>query len=271
MREVGLKIALKVAYDGTDYRGLARQPGQVTVQGQLEERLAHLLRQPIVTTAAGRTDAGVHAEAQVFSFDAPAGTEPGWLLDRLNAWNEAAIVVRDAAIVPDGFDARFSAIRRRYRYQLHRSATADPFLDRYSWWIRDDLKVTRMRAATKDLIGEHDFSSFCRKGQGPPSRRLRKVTLTTQTVPDGKRPGPDGKMLGPSGKRLEVRVEADSFCHQMVRSIVGWMVACGKGDRDPSEAARVLAARDRHAAAPIAPAHGLFLTEVVYPTDPFAR
>jgi tRNA pseudouridine38-40 synthase len=160
-----MKIALKVAYDGTDYRGLARQPGQTTVQGQLEERLAHLLRQPIVTTAAGRTDAGVHAEGQVFSLEAPDGTDPAWLLERLNAWNERAIVIRDSVEVPEDFDARFSAIRRRYRYQLHGSKTADPFLDRYSWWVRDDLKITRMRAATKDLIGEHDFSSFCRKGR----------------------------------------------------------------------------------------------------------
>lgn len=250
-----MKLALLVAYDGTDYRGLARQPGLTTVQGDLEERLARLLRVPTATTAAGRTDAGVHAEGQVFSFEVPEGTDPLWIRERLNAWSDASVVVRAASVVPDDFDARFSAIRRRYRYRLYTSPTADPFRDRFAWWVREPLKVTPMRASVRALIGEHDFGSFCRKGPGGLTRRLRKVTLSS--VRDGE------------AQHLEVRVEADSFCHQMVRALVGWMVACGRGDRDSSEAAAVLAARDRHAAAPIAPPRGLSLVEVVYPRNPF--
>lgn len=251
-----MNIALLVAYDGTDYHGSARQPEQATVQGLIDERLSKLLRAPIGTTAAGRTDAGVHAEGQVFNVRVPDGTSPDWLRDRLNAWSDTSIVVRAAAEVPDEFNARFSAIRRRYRYRIYTSATADPFQDRFAWWVRDRLALAPMRAATKPLIGTHDFTSFCRKSQGPPTRRLRKVTITSSS--------------DRAGQSLEVWVEADSFCQQMVRSIVGWMVACGKGDRDPSKTASVLAAKDRHAAAPIAPARGLSLMEVRYPQDPFA-
>lgn len=251
-----MNLALLVAYDGTDYRGLARQPGQPTVQGVLEERLARLLRAPTPTTAAGRTDAGVHAEGQVFSLVVPDGTDPMWVRDRLNAWGDASIVVRAAAEVPDAFSARFSAVRRRYRYRVYTGPVADPFEDRFAWWVRERLTLSAMRAAVKPLIGEHDFGSFCRKGQLPPTRRLRRITIESSSDRDR--------------QRLDIRVEADSFCHQMVRSLVGWMVACGRGERDPSEALTVLGARDRHAAAAIAPPQGLTLVEVVYRPDPFA-
>lgn len=257
-----MKLALLVAYDGTDFRGLARQPGLETVQGTIEDRLGRVLRAPgIETTAAGRTDAGVHAEGQVFSFTAPrADLDPTWLATRLNAFRDPRIVVRAAAVVADDFDARFSAVRRSYRYRLYVSEQPDPFRDRFAWQVRTPLALGPMRAAARALLGEHDFATFCRKGQGPLTRRIRSITVSASR--------PRARIAG-LGDELVIEPVADSFCHQQVRAITGWLVACGAGQRDPAETGAVLAARDRHAAAPIAPARGLTLVSVTYPHDPF--
>jgi tRNA pseudouridine38-40 synthase len=257
-----VKLALLVAYDGTDFRGLARQPGLDTVQGTIEERLARVLRAPDVTTvAAGRTDAGVHAEGQVLSFDAPRPIDPAWLVQRLNAFRDARVVVRGAALVADDFDARFSATRRAYRYRVYVSEHPDPFRDRFAWQVRSRLALAPMRAAAKHLVGEHDFSTFCRRGTGAMMRRIRRIDVTGSRA---------GARTATYGDEVTIEPVADSFCQQQVRAITGWLVACGSGDRDPADTSDVLAARDRHAAAPIAPARGLMLVSVTYPHDPFA-
>ena len=255
-----MNLALLVAYDGTDFRGLAKQPGLETVQGTVEDRLSRVLRaSDIETTAAGRTDAGVHAEGQVFSFRVERAVPTDWLVTRMNAFRDPRIVVRGAAVVPDDFDARFSAVRRSYRYRVYVSPTPDPFKDRFAWQVRAPLALAPMRAAAKALIGEHDFSTFCRKGQGPLTRRIRSITVT------GSRPGARSAI---DGDEITIEPVADSFCHQQVRALTGWLVACGSGARDPAETPAVLAARDRHAAAPIAPARGLTLISVAYPAPP---
>ena len=250
-----MKIALLVAYDGTDLRGFARQPAGRTVQGLLEEALSQLLRVEIKTTGAGRTDAGVHAAGQVVSFAAPDGTDPTWVASRLNRRLAPEISIRAAATVPDSFDARHSARRRVYGYHLYRSAARDPFLDRFALHVSGQLDVAAMRRAAKGLVGQHDFSSFCRRGETSLVRRVRSISISTPS----------------RGKKLVVRVAGDSFCHQMVRSIVGLLLEVGRGKRGADEVPNVLVARDRAAAGPVAPARGLTLTGVGYSKDPFPR
>lgn len=246
-----MKIALLVAYDGTDLRGFARQPEGRTVQGLLEEALSQLLRVDVRTVGAGRTDAGVHASGQVVSFDAPTATDPQWVAERLNRRLGPEISIRDAASVPDSFDARRSARRRVYEYRLYRSPSPDPFLDRFTLWTPGALNIAAMRRAARGFVGEHDFSSFCRRGEGSMVRRVRSITIR------------------PLGEQLIVRVVADSFCHQMVRSIVGLLIEVGRGNRAATDAAPALARRDRTAAGPVAPAKGLVLLEVGYQRSPF--
>lgn len=259
-----MKLALLVAYDGTDFRGLAKQPGLETVQGVLEERLSRFLRADIHTIAAGRTDAGVHAEGQVFSFDSETSVDPAWLATRLNGFRDIRMVVKGAAVVPDDFDARFSAYRRAYRYRLYLSMTQDPFRNRFSWHVRTDrLDVTAMRAAAKHLIGTHDFASFCRKSPRSSTRKISKIGISI--LRDGVRvPGRTAR----TGDEIVVEPVGRSFCHQQVRAITGWLVACGMGVRDAGETPAVLAAHDRHAGAPIAPARGLTLMSVSYRPEP---
>jgi tRNA pseudouridine38-40 synthase len=247
-----VNIALLVAYDGTDFRGFARQPNGRTVQGLLEQALSQLLRVPVKTVGAGRTDAGVHAAGQVVSFVAPPEVDPSWIADRLNRRLGPEIAIRAAARVSDSFSARHSARKRVYEYHLYLSSSRDPFLDRFAVWAPGPLDVGSMRRAAKALIGEHDFSSFCRRGEGSMVRRMRSITIRA-TEPE----------------RLVIRVVADSFCHQMVRSIVGLLLDIGRGKRSPQDGATALRARNRAAAGPVAPAKGLTLVEVNYRRTPF--
>jgi tRNA pseudouridine38-40 synthase len=249
-----MKIALQVAYDGVEFQGFARQREGRTVQGSLEEALSQLLRVvEIRATGAGRTDAGVHAAGQVVSFEAPVGIDPLWVAARLNKRLGPEISVRAATVVPDDFDARHSARRRVYEYRILRAATPDPFLDRFTLWVPEDLDLRAMRAAARGFVGEHDFSSFCRRGEGSMVRRLRSITLSYRD------------------ELLTVRVVGDSFCHQMVRSIVGFLLEVGRGKRSADEVPRVLARGDRAAAGPVAPAKGLTLVSVSYARSPFGR
>jgi tRNA pseudouridine38-40 synthase len=249
-----VKIALLVAYDGTGFNGFARQPRGRTVQGVLEESLSQLLRVAVRTTGAGRTDAGVHAAGQVVSFEAPAGTDPERVRFRLNRRLAPELAVRAARAVPDAFDARHSARRRVYDYHLYRYPAPDPFLDRFAVHVAERLNLAAMRRCARALVGEHDFSSFCRRGESSLVRRVRSITV---------RASPGGRVV--------VRVTADSFCHQMVRSIVGTLLEVGAGRRAPEAVGIALRARDRSAAGAVAPAKGLVLVSVTYPRSPFGR
>lgn len=248
-----MKVALLVAYDGAGFSGFARQPRARTVQGELEERLSLLLREPIQTVGAGRTDASVHAWGQVVSFAAPEGTRPDRVMQRLNRWLGPELAVRAAAEVPEGFDARFSARRREYEYRVYRGEHPDPFRDRFAVWVRGPLQVTRMRQGARALIGEHDFSAFCRRGPGSLVRHVRTIRIV------------------PAGEALTFKVSADSFCHQQVRSMVGLLLDVGAGKRGPEDVRAALASKDRARAGSVAPARGLHLMRVAYRPDPFAR
>lgn len=246
------RIALLIAYDGTDFHGFARQRDRRTVQGVLEERLSLLLRTDVRTTGAGRTDAGVHASGQVVSFAASASVEPDWVQTRLNRWLAPEVSVRGAAIVPADFDARFSATGREYEYRVYRGDSPDPFRDRFAVHVPGPVSVAAMRAAAKALIGEHDFSAFCKRSPGrSPVRRVRALRVVTGT------------------DALTFHVAADSFCHQMVRSIVGTLLEVGQGKRPGEDVEDALASRDRARAGAVAPARGLHLVRVRYARWPF--
>lgn len=250
-------IALTVAYRGAAFAGFARQPDRLTVQGSLEEALATVLRRSVETTCAGRTDAGVHAIGQVVSFDVSADEMEGRTDDRfmrsLNALTHDDIVVRSVAHKPPGFSARFDAKAREYRYYLAVGKTPPVLMRDVSWHVGDTLDVAAMDVASRCLIGEHDFKSFCMAVSAvgkPTCRNVHEISFAREEV--------FGEPF------VVVKVIGNAFLHSMVRTIVGTLVAVGKGRRDPSWVAEVLAARDRAAAGENAPAQGLVFWRVTY-------
>jgi tRNA pseudouridine38-40 synthase len=251
------RLRLVVAYDGAPFSGFARQRERRTVQGELEAALSRLAKRPVRTVGAGRTDAGVHARGQVVHADVPARLDPDRVRRALNGRLGPAIVVAEAAWAPPGFDARLSARRRTYVYRVDDSGTPDPLLRGFVLAWPRPLSVPRMREAAGPLVGEHDFAAFCRRrGGATTTRRLRSVTVRRVhgTLTPRGAPG-----------LVEVRLAADAFCWQMVRSIVGHLLQVGDGRRDPASTAKLLAGRDRLAVGTVAPAHGLVLEAVTYP------
>lgn len=269
-----MRFRLDLSYDGTDFHGWAVQPGLRTVQGELEAGLARILRGPVQVTVAGRTDTGVHARGQVVHLDLDDETVaalPGRsdrapadaLVTRLTGVLSTDVVVHRAAAVPEAFDARFSALWRRYRYRISDGpAVHDPLRRDVLRWRRP-LDVDAMARASRALLGEHDFLSYCRPREGASTvRTLRELAW--------ERPGSGRADVG----LIVATVEADAFCHHMVRSLVGAMLQVGEGKRPTDWPARVLAAETRDAApaggvgaAPMAPPTGLTLERVAYPPD----
>lgn len=250
-----VRVRATVAYQGAGFRGFAAQPAQRTVGGALAEALARVLRHPVAITCAGRTDAGVHAWGQVISFDAAAepGGQPLDLVAVQRAVNKqlkAEVVIRDIAVAAPDFDARRSATERRYRYTILNRAEPDPFLASTTWHVEAPLDLRVMQLACDPLIGEHDFSSFCRKPPDPDAVMVRRVRRA------------DWKRL--DGDLFRFDVDASAFCHQMVRSVVGTMVAMGTGRKKAGDMAWILRARDRALTSGPAPSHGLCLWEVRY-------
>jgi tRNA pseudouridine38-40 synthase len=247
------RLRIDLAYDGTPFAGWARQPGQRTVQGEVEDALMRVSRLPAVRlTVAGRTDAGVHAAGQVAHVDIPDDVPLGGLARRLNGVLDRAVRVTGLAPAPAGFDARFSALSRRYAYRISDAPYgADP-LRRHDTlaWPRP-LDPGPMRLAGLALLGEHDFAAFCRRREGA-------TTVRTLLRLDVQR-GPDGVLVAD--------VEADAFCHSMVRALVGALVGVGEGRHRPEWAAQVLARGARDPGVTVLPAHGLTLLEVRYPPN----
>jgi tRNA pseudouridine38-40 synthase len=255
------RVRIDLSYDGTEFSGWAAQPGRRTVEGVLSETLGHVLRLPeaVRLTVAGRTDSGVHARGQVAHADVPA---PAWaahsdaVLRRLGRALPPDIRVRSIDVAPDGFNARFSALWRRYAYRIcDDPARADPLRRRDTLWHPRALDLAAMNEAASLLLGEHDFAAFCRKREGATTvRALRRLAWERDA---------DGVAVG--------GVVADAFCHNMVRALVGALLPVGEGDRPVSWPAEVLAAAVRDPAVRVVPAHGLSLEEVRYPsTDQLA-
>lgn len=246
---------MTVAYDGTGFHGFAENRGVPTVGGELMSALSTVLRHPVLVKVAGRTDAGVHAWGQVISFDAGDDVDPASLQRHLNRMLGPAIVVREAAFAAPGFDARRSAAARRYRYTILNRAVADPFVARTTWHVPGPLDLGSLRLACDPLIGEHDFTSFCRIPRRIPDASLvRRVDYARWVVP--------------GGDLLRFEIGASSFCQQMVRALVATMVAMGSGRRRAGEMAAILRGRDRGLTDGVAPPRGLCLWEVAYPDVP---
>ncbi|MFH9659272.1 tRNA pseudouridine(38-40) synthase TruA [Streptomyces sp. NPDC017248] len=253
-----VRIRLDLSYDGTAFHGWAKQAGgKRTVQGEIEDALRTVTRstQTYELTVAGRTDAGVHARGQVAHVDLPAGL---WaehrekLLKRLAGRLPKDVRVWRLAEAPAGFNARFSAVWRRYAYRVtDHPGGVDPLLRGHVLWHDWPLDVDAMNEAARALLGEHDFAAYCKRRDGATTiRTLQELSL----VRDG-----DGV--------ITATVRADAFCHNMVRSLIGALLFVGDGHRGPEWPGKVLAAGVRDSAVHVVRPHGLTLEEVGYPAD----
>ena len=262
-----VRVRLDLSYEGTDFSGWAKQKGgRRTVQGELEDAVRVVLRQPEVfpLTVAGRTDAGVHARGQVAHLDLPAeiwAAEGDKLRRRLAGRLPGDVRVWRVAEAPAGFDARFSAIWRRYAYRVcDDPAGVDPL--RRGHVLRHDraLDVGLMNEAAELLVGEHDFAAYCKKREGATTIR-ELLDFRWERLPGD-------ALLGPVLPGLVVgTVRADAFCHNMVRALVGSMLLVGGGQRPVSFPGEVLAGGVRNSAVSVVRPHGLTLEEVGYPAD----
>lgn len=263
-----VRLRFDLGYDGTDFSGWAKQPGRRTVQGEIEEALRKIFRLEATPdlTVAGRTDAGVHARGQVAHVDLePEGFEaldgnrqPGTgiderlptLLRRLAGVLGPDVRVHRVTVAPEGFDARFSALSRRYAYRVTDApGGADPLRRREVVWHARPLELDALNAAAVHLLGEHDFAAFCKKREGATTiRELQRLQWVRED----------------SGV-LVATVVADAFCHSMVRALVGSLLSVGDGRRPVEWPGQVLGRAVRDSGVHVAPAHGLCLEEVCYP------
>jgi tRNA pseudouridine38-40 synthase len=245
-----VRVRLDIGYDGTEFSGWASQPGRRTVQEVLETALATVLRRPVTLTVAGRTDAGVHATGQVAHADLPSTVDISALARRLARLLPADVVVSSVRVVPAAFDARFSALRRHYAYRIaDRPSAAAPLRRRDTLGWHRPLNEHAMAEAAAALLGLHDFAAFCRRRDGASTvRDLQRLDWRRE---------PDGVLVG--------LVSADAFCHNMVRSLVGALIAVGDGRRPPAWPATLREAAERSSEVTVAPPHGLTLVGVDYP------
>jgi tRNA pseudouridine38-40 synthase len=271
---------LRLAYDGSAFRGFAIQPEVPTVAGALRDALARTARleEPPIITCAGRTDAGVHARGQVAHVDLPAIPYDGPGLTRaLNRQLAPAVVVLAADEVGPEFDARRSAVARTYRYLIWNAPEPDPLLAPIAWHVRDPLDLGSMRGASDVLLGSHDFRSFCRRPPGtdasePIVRRVTRVRWIVDDGPEAADAASDGAERVRWAKTREVEraeqrllrfeITASSFCHQMVRSLVANLVEVGRGRANAATLLERLRAASRRSGPEPAPAQGLCLVRV---------
>ena len=259
-----VRVRLDVSYDGTDFHGWASQKGDLrTVQGVLEDKLSLVTRHPITLVVAGRTDAGVHADGQVAHADIPAEafeqrslTRPEDLVRRLSRMLPPDIRLSSASTAPEGFDARFSALRRHYVYRVTTSdAGPRPVRSRDTAVWRKSVELDKVQSAADALLGLNNFAAYCKAREGATTiRELQKFQwedVSTASEPE----------------TYEAHVVADAFCWSMVRSLVGACLTVGEGRRAQSFTADLLEETERSSAVPVAPANGLNLVQVDYPAD----
>jgi tRNA pseudouridine38-40 synthase len=273
-RPVTVRLRLSIAYDGSGFRGFAVQRGQRTVAGELCRAISAVARHEVEITCAGRTDAGVHALGQVIHVDVPAGLTPQRVTKAVNSMLGPEIVVRSASVTAGDFDARRSALARWYRYTVLNSESPLPLLAPMTWHVRDRLDVRSMSAGADCLLGEHDFAAFCRRPRDLPADQpiVRRVTDARWSRSNALFPypgAPAGRSSTSAGcpsadELLCFDICAQSFCHQMVRSIVGTLVEVGRGRRKASDLVWLLASGDRLGVRSIAPPQGLCLMGVEY-------
>jgi tRNA pseudouridine38-40 synthase len=244
-----VNLRIDLSYDGTEFRGFARQPDVRTAQGDLEAALTKLLNREVFTVGAGRTDAGVHALGQVVGLsDAPDDLDLVKLRDMLNRSLSDDISVTACIAADPSWHARFSARSRLYVYAILQSEVPDAFLARTSLYHPEPLDSAAMNEAAGHLVGPRDFTSFGRLPE--PDASAERILYELRVTRDG--------------GLLRVRARANAFIQQMVRSLVGTLIQIGEGKRAPAEMPQVLAARDRGAAGPVVPPRGLCLVSVEY-------
>lgn len=249
------------------FHGFAVQPGQRTVAGTLCDAIGQVLDERPRLTCAGRTDTGVHALAQVvhvdlegprleerFALPMRAGEEIPGLARSLTGLCGPGVEVWRAVIAPPGFEARHAATGRRYHYDLELGERADPLRRNRVWHVGGEIDLSVVRMASDPLLGEHDFSAFCRR---PPDNASGPITRKVV----------DARWTIPGDRLLRFEIEAGAFCHQMVRSLVGALVAAGQGRKRPSDIVALLRSGSRLGAPPLAPARGLCLVAVRYPAE----
>ncbi len=244
-------MALEVSYDGTNYAGFQRQPNHITIQSELERALTELSKEQITIHGSGRTDAGVHALGQVIHFSTNLNIPvEKWPLAIRNFLPED-IIVRRAFRVADDFHARYDAIGKVYRYQIDCGTVPNVFHRRYSYHYPYSLNTDLIQAAILHLIGTHDFSAFCASGTTIEDkvRTLYEITLTDD------------------GDLLKIDFHGNGFLYNMVRILIGTLLRVGGGRIAVSDIPEIIASKDRHRAGVTAPAHGLTLLKVEYPTD----
>jgi len=247
-------LKLILSYDGTEFSGWQVQPAAPTVQGTLASAIGRITGEKVLPQGSGRTDAGVHALGQVVTFVTESSVPTQNFLKALNDILPASVRVLDVAEAPAEFHARHSTRGKTYRYRIYREAICPPFLARYVWHFPYPLDVQAMMRAGERVIGEHDFTSFAAvdpergRDDGPVSK-VKKIFSSQWEV---------------DGGELIYTVRGSGFLHHMVRNLVGTFILVGKGTLQPQDIARILAAQNRSAAGPTAPASGLYLVEVKY-------
>lgn len=243
------RYRLDLAYDGSGFHGFAPQAGEIrTIGGVLEAVLERVFRQPVAVTVAGRTDTGVHARHQVVSFDAERVLDPSQLRRAVTSMLGPEVVATAAAVVDGDFSARFDAVSRTYRYFVDDGEIADPLRRHTVWHFGRALDVVRMHDAAQGFVGDRDFATFCRRRDGHGTQRTVHAA----------------RVWRDDGGLVVFEITAKAFCHQMVRSLTGFLVEVGRGRRPPDSVAEVLAARDRSVVPSPAPPTGLVLWHVTY-------
>jgi tRNA pseudouridine38-40 synthase len=242
-------VKLVIEYDGTRYVGWQVQPNGPSIQAEVERALETLHKAPRKVTAAGRTDAGVHALGQVCSFWEAEPLPLKAYLQGMNALLPEDVAVRAASLEPQGFDARRSASGKRYRYRIENGPSRRPLTRQQAWQQFRPLDAPAMRAAAAALVGRHDFACF-QASDCACAHAVREITRC--------------EVAGEAGGRIDVVLEATAFVKHMVRNITGTLVEVGLGRRSPGDMAALLASRDRRLAGPTAPPQGLSLEEVFY-------
>ena len=266
-------LKLILSYDGSEYAGWQVQPGKATVQGTLTSAIGRLTGENVLPQGSGRTDAGVHALAQVATF-ATNSTIPiaNWR-KALNDILPASLRVLEASEADPDFHARKSARAKTYRYRMYRAAICPPFLARYVWHYPYPLDEAAMATAAAVVIGEHDFTSFAAVDPERGERRAAVEEEDSGREPQGQGAASNTRTIFSSawareGDELIYTVRGNGFLHHMVRNLVGTFLLVGKETLTPEEVGRILAARNRSAAGPTAPATGLYLVSVEYAAEP---
>lgn len=255
-------IALALAYDGTRYVGWQRQPDGQSIQALVESALSAIEQRPVAVTGAGRTDAGVHATGQVASCVLAHPIDCRRLVRAVNARLPGDVRVLRADERPEGFNARYAATAKRYRYVVGALNIADPFDLRYAWHVPVALDVEKMAEAIACLAGRHDFASFCGAGSHATTTERTLYEVSCHLVPGGAQGG--WRPVAATAPRIAIEMRGDGFLRHMVRNVVGTLVEVGKRRWPASAVADILAARDRRRAGPTAPPQGLCLVHVDY-------